>query len=84
MRHDIIAKLAAVIAGIGLVAASFAMAIPSYGATITVSGMEWVNSLRIDTGVEIQRVYKVYDHDNGVVCYISDGHRSGGISCLNN
>lgn len=27
-------------------------------------------------------VAKFYDHDEGVVCYVSDGFKAGGISCV--
>lgn len=28
-------------------------------------------------------VVRIYDKRHGVVCYVSDGYKSGGISCLN-
>ena len=43
------------------------------------SGMELVNTLKINVENE---VFKIYDYDNEVVCYVTDGFYSGGISCL--
>lgn len=30
----------------------------------------------------LSSVYRVADPDNGVVCYVSNGYKAGGISCL--
>lgn len=27
-------------------------------------------------------VVRIYDREEGVVCYVSDGYQSGGISCI--
>lgn len=42
------------------------------------SGMEHVNTLKLNGG----SVFKVYDNDNKVVCYVFQDYQRGGISCL--
>jgi hypothetical protein len=50
-----------------------------------VRGLSVVNTLFFNEGpYGSTNVTKIYDYDNGVVCYVSDGYRSGGISCLKN